>query len=93
MEENPWSWNNEANVMYVDQPLGTGFSFGNGLRSIRWTQDALSNDFYYFLHNFVMKYPKFQGREIYITGESFAGHYIPNIARKLQLMDDPKINL
>lgn len=27
LENNPFSWNNEANVMYVDQPLGTGFSF------------------------------------------------------------------
>ena len=41
----------------------------------------------------MVKYPEFKGRDIYITGESFAGHYIPNIARKLQLMNDEWINL
>jgi len=29
-EYNEFSWNNNANVMYVDQPLGTGFSFVEG---------------------------------------------------------------
>ncbi|KAL9035568.1 MAG: hypothetical protein Q9214_006519, partial [Letrouitia sp. 1 TL-2023] len=32
---NPWSWNNEANVLYVDQPLHTGFSY-SALRNITW---------------------------------------------------------
>jgi len=60
---------------------------------LRWTEDSISEDFYNFLHNFMVKYPEFKGREIYITGESYAGHYIPNIARKLQLKEDPWINL
>lgn len=46
-----------------------------------------------FLHNFMEKYPEFKGREIYLTGESYAGHYIPNIARTMQLTYDPNINL
>lgn len=93
LEYNEFSWNNHANVMYVDQPIGTGFSFVDKLNQLRWSEDALSNDFYDFLHNFMVKYPEFQGRDIYITGESYAGHYIPNIARKLQLMNDEWINL
>ncbi|KAI4158630.1 MAG: hypothetical protein LQ342_007282 [Letrouitia transgressa] len=32
---NPWSWNNEANVLYIDQPLHTGFSY-SALRNITW---------------------------------------------------------
>ena len=41
----------------------------------------------------MQKYPEYKGREIYITGESYAGHYIPNIARTLQLSYDDDINL
>lgn len=32
---NPWSWNNEANVLYIDQPLHTGFSY-SALRNVTW---------------------------------------------------------
>ena len=38
-------------------------------------------------------YPDYKGRDIYLTGESYAGHYIPNIARTLQLKQDSQINL
>lgn len=36
---NPWSWNNEANVLYVDQPLHTGFSYST-LRNVTWIPSA-----------------------------------------------------
>jgi len=93
LEHNDYSWNNAANVLYIDQPLGTGFSFISGLGSLRWSEDSLSDDFYTFLHNFMVKYPEFRNRDIYLTGESYAGHYIPSIARTLQLRADPWINL
>mmetsp|Transcript_38133 Transcript_38133/g.50052 ORF Transcript_38133/g.50052 Transcript_38133/m.50052 type:complete len:139 (+) Transcript_38133:228-644(+) len=83
LEYNEHSWNSAANVMYVDQPLGTGFSFINSLGSLRWSEGAIAEDFYNFLHNFMAKYPEYRGREVFITGESYAGHYIPNIARNI----------
>ena len=93
LEHNAFSWNNEANVMYVDQPLGTGFSFIEEFADLRWSEDRIADDFYMFLHNFMQQNPEFKGREVYITGESYAGHYIPNIARRLQLSFDEDINL
>ena len=50
---NEYSWNNNANVMYVDQPLGTGFSFISQFQSLRFSEDAIGDDFYMFLHNFM----------------------------------------
>ena len=49
---NPYSWNNKANVMYVDQPLGVGYSAGEWYttRSFEW---RVARDFYNFLTNFL----------------------------------------
>jgi carboxypeptidase C (cathepsin A) len=48
-----------------------------------------------FLISFVEKYPQFEGRDFYITGESYAGHYVPAISHNLafQHKEDLKLNL
>lgn len=68
--------------MYVDQPLGTGFSQSSVFRS-RWTLKAIAEDFRNFLVGFLEKYPEYKNRDVYLTGESFAGHYIPVFANHL----------
>jgi carboxypeptidase C (cathepsin A) len=84
-EYNKFSWNNNAHVLFVDQPLGTGFSFIEKASELRTNTHDISVDFYNFLQNFYIKYPQFKNRELYLTGESFAGHYIPAIANYLHL--------
>lgn len=32
-EENPWSWNEHVNMLYIDQPVGTGFSYNEIINS------------------------------------------------------------
>ncbi|ORY37011.1 alpha/beta-hydrolase [Rhizoclosmatium globosum] len=78
---NPFSWHNQANLLYVDQPLGTGFS----LDSINqpFSEAALAGYFKTFLNNFVTVFPDLKSNEIYLAGESYAGIYIPNIATTL----------
>eukprot|EP00904_Undaria_pinnatifida_P011519 jgi/Undpi1/7498/HiC_scaffold_22.g09971.m1 len=80
---NPFSWHNVANVMYVDQPVGTGLSFT--------TSDSYANNdvqvdeqFYVFLTNFFDLHSQFKARDgktrpLFFTGESHAGHYIPSM--------------
>ena len=50
---NKYSWNNKANVLFLDQPLGTGFSFTNDLMSLRLNEFGPSQDFYAFLNGFM----------------------------------------
>lgn len=77
---NPYSWSNAANVLYVDQPLGTGFSTGSRLDT---NETQIAADFYTFLQEFLGTFPQFKGRDFYITGESYAGHYIPAISANI----------
>jgi len=81
--ENKSAWNNNAHVLFIDQPLGTGFSFANSVFDHRINEHQVSLDFFNFLINFYNKYPEFKHRELYLAGESFAGHYIPAIANFL----------
>ena len=72
---NPYSWNSHSNVIFVDQPPGTGFSTGSLVTSL----DEVSKDMFVFLQHFMLRYPQYFNNGFFIAGESYAGHYIPNI--------------
>ncbi|KAJ5648820.1 uncharacterized protein N7484_002543 [Penicillium longicatenatum] len=73
---NPYSWTNLTNVVYIDQPAGTGLSPGPAT-----VQDEIdvSNQFNDFWRRFIETF-SMQGYKVYITGESYAGQYIPYLA-------------
>ncbi|CAM9875356.1 unnamed protein product [Chrysoparadoxa australica] len=78
---NPFSWHKVANVLYVDQPVGTGMSYPStsGARGYDSDDISVDADFHSFLLNFLALHTNYQGRDIYFSGESHAGHYIPSI--------------
>ena len=61
--------------MWVDQPPGTGFSKGKDVT----TELEISQDMWAFLQNFINTYPKYFNNGFYIIGESYGGHYVPNV--------------
>ena len=83
MTYNHNAWNNNANVLFVDQPLGTGFSYTDDILKMRGNEDDVALDFEKFLLGFYEKYPEYAKNPLFLTGESFAGHYIPAIANHL----------
>ena len=63
------SWNNFSNVLYLDTPVGTGYSFDRGLNPLRsWNVDQVASDFGHFIKQFFNFHDKFRGRETYIVG-------------------------
>ncbi|CAI7589689.1 unnamed protein product [Penicillium glandicola] len=73
---NPYSWTNLTNIVYIDQPADTGFSPGPSTVQNEVDVANQFNDFWvHFIETFSM-----QGYKVYITGESYAGQYIPYIA-------------
>jgi len=91
---NEFSWTNKANVIWVDQPAGTGFSSGNFVHN----ENGVQKDFHAFLEEFYKQLPQYKNNSLYITGESYAGHYVPAISHYIWEMnknatDDAKIPL
>lgn len=85
---NPYSWTNEANVLYLESPKGVGFSYCEGAKTNKDcvnTDESTALDAYEFLANFFDAYPEYKKNKFYITGESYAGIYIPTLIEQLDL--------
>ena len=76
---NPHSWTNRANIIFLDQPVGVGYSYSSDGSSIN-TSPAAGLDVYAFLELFVNRFPKYSKLPFHIAAESYGGTYAPNIA-------------
>lgn len=79
-QPNPFSWTNLTNMVWVDQPIGTGFSpAASGAPANITNEEQVAMDFAGFWKNFMTLF-NLTGADVYIAGESYAGQYIPYIA-------------
>uniref|UniRef100_A0A0E0L8R8 Carboxypeptidase n=1 Tax=Oryza punctata TaxID=4537 RepID=A0A0E0L8R8_ORYPU len=95
---NPYSWNQVANILFLDSPVGVGYSYSNVSDDILNNGDArTANDSLMFLTKWIERFPQYKGREFYVTGESYAGHYVPQLAQAIkrhhEVTGDKSINL
>jgi len=77
---NPWAWNGEANMLFVDQPVGVGFSYADNDDAYCSDEDCVGEDMYELLQAFVNTLTQFSTQEVFVTGESYAGHYVPAVS-------------
>ncbi|EDV19964.1 uncharacterized protein TRIADDRAFT_51073 [Trichoplax adhaerens] len=84
------SWNDFANVIFLESPAGVGYSYNNK-KNYTWDDDQVADSNYAALKSFFKKFPEFSRNEFYITGESYGGIYIPTLV--VRVMNDSKINL
>ncbi|KAK1323066.1 hypothetical protein QJS10_CPA02g01370 [Acorus calamus] len=78
---NKYSWNKLANILFLDSPAGVGYSYSNNSNDVLNNGDAkTATDSLEFLRNWFERFPQYKGREFYIVGESYAGHYAPQLA-------------
>ncbi|GAB5370145.1 hypothetical protein AAMO2058_001466800 [Amorphochlora amoebiformis] len=96
---NEYSWTKVASILILNSPSPVGYSYcqpagpsGNGTSCGVWndTRTAVYN--YEFLLNWFKVFPEYQANDLYITGESYAGIYVPTLAREI-IQNENKINL
>ncbi|OVA15303.1 Peptidase S10 [Macleaya cordata] len=79
--QNIFAWNKVANVLFLDSPTGIGFSYSNTTSDTENNGDArTAADGYSFLLNWLERFPEYKNRDFYISGESYGGHYVPQLA-------------
>ena len=77
IEYNIYGWNSFANLLYVDQPVGTGYSYTDNPFGIETNEKTTARELTTFMGEFYQKFPKYAELSLFIFGESYAGHYIP----------------
>jgi carboxypeptidase C (cathepsin A) len=93
LKRNPNSWNSFANLLYIDQPVGTGFSYADSPLDYETTEEVIAQDLYVFMQNFFLLFPQYSRLPFYIMGESYAGHYVPAFAYRTLVGNQKKDGL
>lgn len=88
--KNPYSWNNNASVLFLDQPVNVGYSYSS--ESVSDTK-AAGIDVLAFLDLFFKKFPEYSKLPFHIAGESYGGHYIPVFAKTIIEAEDKNFEL
>ncbi|KAL4436655.1 hypothetical protein ABPG75_003794 [Micractinium tetrahymenae] len=83
LTETKYGWDAHAHMIFVDQPINTGFSYSEDPRDRCYDEACVSNDMVDFLSEFFKARPELQDREFFVTGESYAGHYVPAVASRV----------
>lgn len=83
---NQYAWTNATSMLYIEQPVGTGFSTGDPPAPTNETDVA--GDMYAFLQNFYKVFDQYAASRLYIFGESYAGMYVPGMGRKIYLENE-----
>jgi len=82
--KNDYSWNKEATVVYIESPAGVGYSLCPipeecVYNDTNTADDALSA----LLYLIETKFPELQANDLYISGESYAGIYVPRLVERI----------
>ncbi|CAN1164982.1 Serine carboxypeptidase-like 50 [Linum perenne] len=78
---NPGAWNRIFGLVFLDNPIGTGFSIASTPQHIPTDQLTVASHLFSAISSFLrLLPPDSASRPLYIAGESYAGKYVPAIA-------------
>ncbi|XP_019432599.1 PREDICTED: serine carboxypeptidase-like 20 [Lupinus angustifolius] len=104
LQLNPYSWSKVSNIIYLDSPAGVGFSYSKNktdynaknISGYSTGDFQTASDTHTFLLEWFKLYPEFLANPLFISGESFAGIYVPTLAHEIAKGIDngvkPKLN-
>ena len=77
------SWVNHTNVLFVDNPVGSGFSYVNDTKLLAKNNSQITDDLMALISGFLQKVPEFQAIPLYIFSESYGGKMAAQFALRL----------
>jgi serine carboxypeptidase-like clade I len=87
---NKYSWSKFANLLIINSPPPVGFSYcdpvgptGDGYSCGKWNDTRTAEHNLIFLKNWFKSFPEYSRNKFYMSGESYAGIYVPTLARAI----------
>ncbi|CAI9770000.1 unnamed protein product [Fraxinus pennsylvanica] len=93
----PYSWTKVANILFMDWPVGTGFSYSNTSQGYSSSDTKSTKDNYTFLRKWLLNHPMFIKNRLYVSGDSYGGKLVPMVALEILRGNEaglqPRMNL
>ncbi|KAL3092223.1 hypothetical protein niasHT_023782 [Heterodera trifolii] len=83
LRKSPYAWNKNASIVYIESPAGVGFSHSVDGLPAPSSDDSTAAENYEAVKQFFNKFPLFRANPTFITGESYAGIYVPMLVAKI----------
>ena len=90
--EDEYSWNRETNILYIEQPAGVGYSYCEGVKDCAFDDHKSGKDNLTSVLEWYKLFPEFGKNELYISGESYGGVYVPYLAHYIVKHNEENAN-
>ncbi|XP_020702747.2 serine carboxypeptidase-like 7 [Dendrobium catenatum] len=94
---NPYSWTKISSIIFLDWPVGTGFSFSRSMVDYHTDDVQSTKQIYKFLIKWLLAHPSFQSNPFYVGGDSYGGKMAPLLALEIvegnEDFEQPFVNL
>ncbi|CAK1544219.1 unnamed protein product [Leptosia nina] len=88
VKKRPLSWAADYSLLFVDNPVGAGFSFTNDERGYPDNEDDVGDQLHIFLVQFFKLFPESKEAPLFVIGESYAGKYVPALSIQIHKRQD-----
>ena len=85
IQARPVTWNKNYHLLFIDNPVGTGYSFTSSDQGYARSQEDVARDLYSGLTQFFQIYTDYAQNPFFVTGESYGGKYVPSITYKIHV--------
>ncbi|KAJ0011151.1 hypothetical protein Pint_33644 [Pistacia integerrima] len=89
----PYAWTKTASIIFLDAPVGTGFSYARKPEDWPTSDSKSAEQSYQFLKKWLLKHPQYLQVELYIGGDSYSGMVVPQITKKIIDENGPDVHL
>ncbi|CAD5227832.1 unnamed protein product [Bursaphelenchus okinawaensis] len=84
LDQNRFSWTKVGDVLFLEAPAGVGYSYSsNETADTIYNDDRTAQENAKALEQFLLRFEEYQGRDFYVTGESYGGIYVPTLVREI----------